>query len=105
MSASVGGIGQQRAQGGGQEVGGVVQADIACGQHAAYDFRHAQPLGDGESRYGRSRCATPSAAVRLLCDGQDRAAGKRRIEHACSLTGGDEKQAFFFQKRSKRLYH
>jgi hypothetical protein len=42
-------VGQQRAQGRRQEIGRFVDADVARGEHAADDFRHAEALGDGEA--------------------------------------------------------
>ena len=61
-------IGQQRAQGGFEEVAGGLDVDAARGEQPADDFRHAQALGDAETDAVLAVAPHPAPAAQAAAD-------------------------------------
>ena len=66
----------------GQEVRRIVECDVACGEDAADDLGHLQALGDRKPKAIAAGTPHPAPVVQAAGDGQNRAAGEGRIEHA-----------------------
>ncbi len=65
------GVGQQGAQRRVEEIGGVLDPDLAGGQQAADDFRQAEALGDAECDAVLAGAPDPAPAAQAAADAED----------------------------------